>query len=74
VLSLHSVDGFKSVPTLLQAFGRDLQKKVKVESWEELFNLNGSKLKGIDVTVKDRRYVLGSVVSQSLHYPWKVNR
>lgn len=54
----RTVDGFKSVPPLLQAFGRDLQKKIKVESWEELFNLNGSKLKAMDVTVKDRRYVI----------------
>ena len=54
-LPFHSVDNFKSVQPLLQAFGRDLQKKIKVESWEELFHLNGSKLKTMDVTVKDRR-------------------
>jgi len=40
-----------------------LQKKIKVETWEELFNLNGSKLKAMDVNVKDRRYVGRSLIS-----------
>jgi len=46
-----------------------MQKKIKVESWEELFTLNGSKLRAMDVTVKDRRYVHSSVMSQSLSVP-----
>ena len=65
-LSLNPVDDFKSVQPLLQAFGRDLQKKVKVETWEELFHLNGAKLKAMEVTVKDRRYVRRSLMSSSL--------
>ena len=66
MLFLRSIDGFKSVQPLLHAFGRDLQKKVKVEAWEELFHLNGSKLKVMGVSVKDRRYVCRSVFPQSL--------
>ena len=58
----NPIDGFKSVQPLLQAFGRDLQQKIKVTSWEELFQLKGSKLKAMDVTVKDRRYVRRSMM------------
>jgi hypothetical protein len=44
---------------LLKAFGRSCHEKVKLESWDKLWALDGFALKTMGVAVKDRR--LGQV-------------
>ncbi|EMD39923.1 hypothetical protein CERSUDRAFT_112167 [Gelatoporia subvermispora B] len=45
----------------LKSIGRSADTKVSVESWEQLWHLNGAALKKAGVAVRDRRYILWSM-------------
>ncbi|PCH40109.1 hypothetical protein WOLCODRAFT_162101 [Wolfiporia cocos MD-104 SS10] len=45
----------------LKAIGRSAESKVTVESWEQLWKLDGPRLKKAGLAVKDRKYILWSL-------------
>ncbi|KAK7048516.1 protein FYV4, mitochondrial [Favolaschia claudopus] len=47
-----------SPEAFLKAIGRSCDTKLSVETWDELWNHNGTKLKTAGVNVRDRRYIL----------------
>ncbi|KAF8333144.1 IGR protein motif-domain-containing protein [Cantharellus anzutake] len=47
-----------SAKDFLQAIGRDVEKKVSVEKWEDLFRMRRDDFKILGVSVQDRRYIM----------------
>ena len=47
----------KTPQDFLKAIGRDAEKKLPIDSWEEFWNLSGPTLKEKNIAVRDRRYV-----------------
>jgi len=47
-----------SAKDFLHAIGRDVEKKVLVEKWEDLFRMRRNDFKTLGVGVQDRRYVM----------------
>ncbi|KIM56809.1 hypothetical protein SCLCIDRAFT_131762 [Scleroderma citrinum Foug A] len=66
--SVHNAPAIRSLPDprgkiatpddFLKAIGRGSEKKVSMDSWEAFWRTNGWELKGANVAVKDRRYIL----------------
>src|SRR5260370_981863 len=48
-------DGMSSAKDFLQAIGRNAEKKVSVEKWEDLFRMRRDDFKTLGVGVQDRR-------------------
>ncbi|PPR07114.1 hypothetical protein CVT24_010950 [Panaeolus cyanescens] len=53
----------------LKAIGRESEKKVTSESWEEFWKLDGSALKIAGIAVRDRRYILWCMQKYRLGFP-----
>ncbi|KAF7365041.1 Protein FYV4, mitochondrial [Mycena venus] len=51
-------DSISTPDAFLKAIGRSSDTKLSVESWEDLWNQDGTKLKSAGVGVRDRRYIL----------------
>ncbi|GJE88300.1 IGR protein motif-domain-containing protein [Phanerochaete sordida] len=47
-----------SPEAFLKAIGRSADSKITAETWEELWKLDGHRLKAAGVEVKDRRYLM----------------
>lgn len=56
-------DGLSSAKDFLSAIGRDVEKRVNVEKWEDLFVMRRNDFKKLGVGVQDRKYAF----SFSLH-------
>ena len=52
---------FTDPTAFLTAIGRSSEKKVKADSWEDLWKLDGIALKKQGMSVQDRRYVLVTI-------------
>ncbi|KAI0345874.1 hypothetical protein BDW22DRAFT_1353481 [Trametopsis cervina] len=50
-----------SPAAFLAAIGRSAETKLKVETWDELWKMDGDAMKEAGLAVKDRRYILWSM-------------
>ncbi|KAF8313996.1 hypothetical protein DL93DRAFT_1100553 [Clavulina sp. PMI_390] len=51
-------NGLASAQDFLTAIGRDVEKRVSVEKWEDLFVMRRNDFKKLGVGVQDRRYIM----------------
>ncbi|KAJ7367088.1 hypothetical protein DFH08DRAFT_836524 [Mycena albidolilacea] len=54
-------DPITTPAAFLKAIGRSCDTKLSVETWDDLWNQNGTKLKSAGLGVRDRRYILWSM-------------
>ena len=61
-------DGMSSAKDFLRAIGRDVEKKVLVEKWEDLFRMRRNDFKTLGVGVQDRRSIFpAQIVARGSH-------
>lgn len=61
--SKKSLDRASSTEEFLTTIGRGAQEKLKVESWEKLWTMDGHAMKDMGISVRDRRCGYGYGVS-----------
>ncbi|KAF9046458.1 hypothetical protein BJ165DRAFT_1163878 [Panaeolus papilionaceus] len=52
------LDNITTPSSFLRAIGRESEKKIPSENWEEFWKMDGTALKAAGVAVRDRRYIL----------------
>ncbi|KAJ7796167.1 hypothetical protein B0H14DRAFT_2390941 [Mycena olivaceomarginata] len=58
---IPAADPITTPAAFLKAIGRSCDTKLSVETWDDLWNQNGTKLKSAGLAVRDRRYILWSM-------------